>query len=69
MQSIDTSPPWWDGTVAIAFSIEEWETILHELAMLYQIPAFPSTKEDEMVVSIMNKIRENIRIDNGEADF
>lgn len=69
MQSIDTSPPWWDGKVAIAFSIEEWETILHELAMLYQIPAFPSTKEDEMVVSIMNKIRQNIRISHGEANF
>lgn len=26
-QPIDTSPPWWDGTIAIPFSVEEWEEI------------------------------------------
>ena len=26
-QPIDMSPPWWDGTIAIPFSVEEWEEI------------------------------------------
>ena len=69
MQPIDTSPPWWDGKVAIAFSIEEWEAILYELEMLYQIIGFPMTKQDVTIASIMEHIRKNIRISNGEADF
>jgi hypothetical protein len=55
-QSISTSPPWWDGTIAINFSVEEWKAIFQELAMLYEIPGFPENEKDDMIVHIMNRI-------------
>jgi hypothetical protein len=33
-QPIDTSPPWWDGTVAIALSPKEWEYVVNGLSNL-----------------------------------
>lgn len=30
-QPIDTSPPWWDGTIAIPFSVQEWKYIIDVL--------------------------------------
>lgn len=59
-QPIDISPPWWDGTVAIPFSIEEWKSILRELQMLYNIPAFPHGDHDHMIVNIMDRIEKGI---------
>lgn len=34
-QPIDTSPPWWDGTIAIAFSVDEWKFIINNLNWEY----------------------------------
>ena len=62
-QPIDTSPPWWDGTIAINFSKEEWQGILTELRMLYQIPEFPQDDYDMMLVNIMNRIEKEIEVE------
>ena len=59
-QPIDTSPPWWDGTIAINFSVEEWKIILKELEMLYEIPEFPENESDDMIVNIIDRIQKNI---------
>ena len=62
-QPIDTSPPWWDGTIAINFSIEEWEAIVSELYMLYAIPTFPENYYDEMIINIIDRIQKGIGIE------
>jgi len=60
---IDLSPPWWDGTIAIPFSAEEWEGILTELRMLHQIPSFPENDYDQMLINVMDRIEKNIGIE------
>lgn len=50
------SPPWWDGTIAIPFTMTEWDAILIELKMLYAINGFPNDEYDLMLVDIMNRI-------------
>jgi hypothetical protein len=35
-QHIDTSPPWWDGNIAIPFSTDEWEHVLNGLSALLE---------------------------------
>lgn len=62
-QPIDTSPSWWDGTIAIPFSVEEWEAIVSELYMLYTIPTFPENEYDEMIINIIDRIQKNIGIE------
>ena len=59
-QPIDTSPPWWDGTIAINFSKEEWDAIATELSMLYSIPNFPQDDYDVMIVNIIDRIQKGI---------
>lgn len=62
-QPIDTSPPWWDGTISIAFSVEEWKGIFRELQMLYSIPGFPYSEHDQMMVNIIDRIEKGIGIE------
>ena len=62
-QPINDSPPWWDGTIAIPFSIEEWQGIVKELQMLYSIPGFPHSEHDEMMVNIIDRIEKGIGIE------
>jgi hypothetical protein len=62
-QPIDTSPPWWDGTIAINFSVEEWQGIITELRMLYQIPGFPENDYDIMLVNIIDRIEKNVGLE------
>ena len=62
-QPIDTSPPWWDGTIAIPFSVEEWEPIVSELYMLYEIPTFPENDYDLMLINIIDRIEKGIRVE------
>ena len=62
-QPIDTSPPWWDGTIAISFSVEEWGAIVSELYMLYGIPDFPADDYDEMIVNIIDRIEKGIGVE------
>ena len=62
-QPIDTSPPWWDGTITIPFTPEEWQGILSELRMLHQIPDFPENDYDLMLINIMDRIEKNIGIE------
>jgi hypothetical protein len=59
-QPIDMSPPWWDGNIAIPFSVEEWEGILTELRMLHQIPSFPENDYDLMLINIMDRIEKHL---------
>lgn len=59
-QPIDMSPPWWDGTIAIPFSVEEWEAIVSELYMLYEIPTFPENDYDLMLINIIDRIQKNL---------
>ena len=61
-QPIDTSPPWWDGTIAIPFSLDEWEAIVSELYMLYEIPTFPENDHDLMIINIIDRIQKGIEI-------
>ena len=62
-QPIDLSPPWWDGSIAISFSVEEWHGILTELRMLYQIPSFPENDYDVMLINIMDRIERSISVE------
>jgi hypothetical protein len=62
-QPIDMSPPWWDGTIAIPFSVEEWEAIVSELYMLYEIPTFPENDYDLMLINIIDRIEKGIRVE------
>ena len=62
-QPIDMSPPCWDGTIAIAFSVEEWEAIVSELYMLYEIPTFPENDYDLMLINIIDRIQKNVGVE------
>jgi hypothetical protein len=62
-QPIDMSPPWWDGTIAINFTPDEWDGILKELKMLYQIPEFPENDYDTMIVNIIDRIEKSVGLE------
>jgi len=62
-QPINTSPPWWDGTIAINFTLDEWVGIVKELKMLYQIPEFPENDYDAMIVNIIDRIEKSVGLE------
>jgi hypothetical protein len=62
-QPIDTAPPWWDGTISINFTQEEWMGIANELRMLYNIPEFPENDYDYMIINIIDRIDKNIGLE------
>ena len=59
-QPIDTSPPWWNGNVAIDFSPNEWEYVLNGLASLIE-NAHIWGWEDTMVETDIRNIIEHIQ--------
>jgi hypothetical protein len=59
-QPIDTSPPWWDGTISINFTPDEWRGIADELRMLYYIPEFPENEYDHMMINIIDRIEKSL---------
>jgi hypothetical protein len=59
-QPIDMSPPWWDGTVAINFTPDEWRSIANELRMLYFLPEFPENEYDHMLINIIDRIEKSL---------
>lgn len=54
---------WWDGTISINFSREEWQGIVTELRILYQIPNFPENDYDIMLVNIIDRIEKNVGLE------
>lgn len=56
-------PADWRGTIGIDFSVEEWQGILTELRMLYQIPSFPENDYDVMLTNIMDRIEKNLGLE------
>ena len=61
-QPIDTSPPWWDGTIAIAFSLEEWGAIINELRYLEQ-RGYIQEKYNPTIFNIMDRIEKGIGVE------
>lgn len=61
MQPIDTSPPWWDGTIAIAFTPDEWKYIIQVLAddLIYHYGLIKKDSET-MARNIIDRIEKNI---------
>jgi hypothetical protein len=56
-------PADWRGTIGIDFTAEEWQGILTELRMLYQIPSFPENDYDVMLINIMDRIEKNVGLE------
>ena len=56
-QPIDTSPPWWDGTIAINFSVKEWKYIVEVINddLIYHYGLINDESEN-MAKNIMNRI-------------
>ena len=63
-QQIDTSPPWWDGTIAIAFSESEWKYIVQVLNddLIYHYGLI-NNKSETMARNIMDRIEKGIGIE------
>jgi hypothetical protein len=55
-QSIDTSPPWWNGNIAIDFSTNEWEYVLNGLSALLDNAYLWGWSETEVEAEIRNII-------------
>ena len=62
-QPIDTSPPWWDGTIAIAFSVKEWNIIMDNLAWEYSTSCSDSECDCKMVMNIVDRIEKGIGVE------
>lgn len=58
-QPIDTSPPWWDGAIAIPFSVEEWGAIINELRYLEK-RGYIQEKYDPTIFNIIDRIEKGI---------
>ena len=63
-QPIDTSPPWWDGTIAIPFSKDEWKYIIEVLLddLIYHHGLIDSEAET-MAKNIVDRIEKGIGIE------
>jgi hypothetical protein len=63
-QPIDTSPPWWDGTIAIPFSVEEWEYMIQVLNddLIYHYGLIDDESET-MSKNIMDRIQKSIGVE------
>lgn len=70
--TINTSPPWWDGTIAIALTPEQWRHITGSLAwdvtsLMDEHPV--DTQLIRFISEIINRIEENIDGTNSSFDF
>ena len=63
MQPIDDSPPWWDGTIAIPFSIEEWKLIADNLQWEYGSLCDDKNCDCVIVNNIIDRIEKGIGIE------
>ena len=61
-QPIDDSPPWWDGTIAIPFSVYEWQEIINELRYLEKI-GYIQEKYNPTIFNIMDRIEKSIGVE------
>lgn len=63
-QPIDDSPPWWDGTIAIPFSRDEWKYIIEVLLddLVYHYGLLDSEAET-MAKNIVDRIEKGIGIE------
>lgn len=59
-QPIDTSPPWWDGTVAIPFTVKEWNLILNNLVWEYSSTCSDTECDCNVAMNIVDRIEKNI---------
>lgn len=62
-QPIDTSPPWWDGTIAIALTPEQWRHISGSLAydVTYLMDESPvDTQLIKFISEIINIIEKSV---------
>jgi hypothetical protein len=64
-QPIDTSPPWWDGTIAIPFSVEEWKEIVGILDshVRFQLDYVGDDIDVEMPLNIIDRIEKGIGVE------
>jgi hypothetical protein len=65
-QPIDTSPPWWNGNVAIDFSPNEWEYVLNGLKGLVDnayLWGWAGTEVEKDILNIMDRIEKNIGVE------
>ena len=64
-QPIDMSPPWWDGTISINFSREEWQEIIGILDshVRFQLDYVSSDTDVEMPLNIIDRIEKGIGIE------
>lgn len=60
-QPIDDSPPWWDGTIAIAFSKDEWKYIVQVLNddLIYHYGLI-NDESETMARNIIDRIKKGI---------
>ena len=65
MQPIDTSPPWWNGNVAIDFSPNEWEYVLNGLELLIDnayMWGWATTEVEKDIRTIIEHIQRNVSL-------
>lgn len=65
-QPIDTSPPWWDGTIAIPFNESEWKYIIQVLNddLIYHYGLI-NNESEAMARNIMDRIEKGVGLDSG----
>lgn len=62
-QPIDASPPWWDGTIAIALTPEQWKHIIGSLSydVTYLLDDSPVDLDlINFISKIINRIEESL---------
>lgn len=61
-QPIDNSPPWWDGTIAIPFTRDEWISIISCIEYTIHYSAvYPDECLEEL--NIIDRIQKNIDVE------
>jgi len=65
-QSIDTSPPWWNGNIAIDFSPNEWEYVINGLSALIETAhmwGWADTAVETDIRNIIDRIEKNLGVE------
>lgn len=65
-QHKDTSPPWWNGNIAIDFSTNEWEYVLNGLGALLDnayVWGWADTEIEEDIRNIIDRIEKNLGVE------
>jgi len=57
---IDTSEPWWDGKIAIAFTQRDWELILNNLLWEYSPTCDDTICQCPRAMTIVDEIRKHV---------